>query len=72
MDSKLNINLMLCGRRIQVNIASINKSAKQEIEALLNTQDLDIKDILKAYIQKCQEHAELEDRLQHIISKMEL
>lgn len=72
MDSKLNINLMLSGRRIQVNIASINKSAKKEIEALLNTQDLDVKDILKAYIQKCQEHAELEDKLQNIIIKMEL
>lgn len=63
---------MLSGRRIQVNIASINKNAKKEIEALLNSQDVDVKDILKAYIQKCQEHAELEDKLQNIISKMEL
>ncbi|MGX2983672.1 hypothetical protein [Helicobacter sp. 23-1045] len=71
MDSKLNINLLISGKKIQVNIASINKRAKSEIENVLSARDVDVKDILKAYIQKCQEYAEMEDRLQDLIGKME-
>lgn len=72
MDSRLNIDLYLSGKKIQVNIVSINKKAKKEIESLLSKRDLDIKDILKAYIQKSQEYADLEDKLQHLIDKLEV
>lgn len=73
MDSRLSIDLYLSGKKIQVNIVCINERAKKEIEStLLSKRDLDIKDILKAYIQKSQEYADLEDRLQNLIDKMEL
>lgn len=72
MDSRLNIDLYLSGKKIQVNIISINKKAKKEIESLLSKRDLDIKDILKAYIQKSQEYADLEDKLQNLIDKLEV
>lgn len=72
MDSRLNIDLYLSGKKIQVNIVSINKKAKKEIESLLSKRDLDVKDILKAYIQKSQEYAELEDKLQNLIDKLEV
>lgn len=72
MDSRLNIDLYLSGKKIQVNIVCINKKAKKEIEALLSKRDLDVKDVLKAYIQKSQEYAELEDKLQNLIDKLEL
>ncbi len=71
MDSRLNIDLYLSGKKIQVNIVSINKKAKKEIESLLSKRDLDVKDILKAYIQKSQEYADLEDKLQNLIDKLE-
>ena len=67
MDSRLSLDLYLSGKKIQ-----INERAKKEIEATLAKRDLDIKDILKAYIQKSQEYADLEDRLQNLIDKMEL
>lgn len=70
MESKLNIDLYLSGKKIQVNIVCINKKAKKEIETLLSKRDLDVKDILKAYIQKSQEYAELEDKLQNLIDKL--
>lgn len=72
MDSRLNIDLYLSGKKIQVNIVSINKKAKKEIESLLSKRDLDVKDILKAYIQKSQEYADLEDKLQNLIDKLEV
>lgn len=72
MDSRLNIDLYLSGKKIQVNIISINKKAKKEIESLLSKRDLDVKDILKAYIQKSQEYADLEDKLQNLIDKLEV
>ncbi len=71
MDSRLNIDLYLGGKKIQVNIACININAKNEIELLLSKKNLDIKDILKAYIQKTQECAELEDNLADLIEKIE-
>lgn len=72
MDSRLSIDLYLSGKKIQINIVCINERAKKEIESTLLKRDLDIKDILKAYIQKSQEYADLEDRLQNLIDKMEL
>ena len=72
MDSRLSLDLYLSGKKIQINIVCINERAKKEIETTLAKRDLDIKDILKAYIQKSQEYADLEDRLQGIIDKMEL
>ena len=72
MDSRLSLDLYLSGKKIQINIVCINERAKKEIEATLAKRDLDIKDILKAYIQKSQEYADLEDRLQNLIDKMEL
>ncbi len=71
MDSRLKIDLYLAGKKMQVNIVCINEKAKREIESLLCARDLDIKDILKAYIQKSQEYAELEDKLQRLIDKIE-
>ena len=72
VDSRLSLDLYLSGKKIQINIVCINERAKKEIETTLAKRDLDIKDILKAYIQKSQEYADLEDRLQGIIDKMEL
>ena len=72
MDSRLSLDLYLSGKKIQINIVCINERAKKEIETTLAKRDLDIKDILKAYIQKSQEYADLEDRLQNLIDKMEL
>ena len=72
MDSRLSLDLYLSGKKIQINIVCINEKAKKEIETTLSKRDLDIKDILKAYIQKSQEYADLEDRLQNLIDKMEL
>ena len=72
VDSRLSLDLYLSGKKIQINIVCINERAKKEIETTLAKRDLDIKDILKAYIQKSQEYADLEDRLQNLIDKMEL
>ena len=72
MDSRLSLDLYLSGKKIQINIVCINERAKKEIETTLAKRDLDIKDILKAYIQKSQEYADLEDRMQNLIDKMEL
>lgn len=55
---------------MQINIACVNKNAKSEIESLLLKPNLDIKDILKAYIKKAQECAELEDELQNLVDKL--
>lgn len=57
---------------MQINISSINASAKEEVESFLSQRNLDLKDILKAYIQKSQDYAELEKSLENIVSKMEL
>ncbi len=71
MDSELRLDLVLNGKKIQINIASINKNAKKEIEELLLKPHLDIKEILKAYIKKSQEYAELEDKVQNILDKLD-
>lgn len=64
--ARLSLNLFLNGRKIQINIACISQCAKNEIESLLSKPNIDIKDILKAYIQKTQDYAELESRLESI------
>ncbi|RDU65206.1 hypothetical protein [Helicobacter sp. MIT 14-3879] len=71
MDSRLSIDLYIAGRKMQVNIACINSKAKDEIQSLLSQKNLDIKDILKAYIQKTQEYSELEQKLSTLIKKIE-
>ncbi|RAX55255.1 hypothetical protein CCY99_00720 [Helicobacter sp. 16-1353] len=71
MDSRLSVDLYLGGKKIQVNIACMNISAKNEIESLLLKPNLDIKDILKAYIQKTQEYAELEEEIKNLVYKLE-
>lgn len=71
MDSELSLDLVLNGKKMQVNIASINKNAKKEIESLLLKPHLDIKEILKAYIKKTQEYAELEDKIENILNKLD-
>lgn len=71
MDSRLSVDLYLGGKKIQVNIACMNAHAKVEIETLLSKPNLDVKDILKAYIKKTQECAELEDELKNLIYKLE-
>lgn len=49
----------------------MNASAKSEIEALLLKPNLDVKDILKAYIQKTQAYAELEEEIKNLTYKLE-
>lgn len=49
----------------------MNANAKNEIEDLLLKPNLDIKDILKAYIQKTQEYNELEEEIKKLIYKLE-
>lgn len=71
MDSRLSVDLYLGGKKIQVNIACMNANAKNEIEDLLLKPNLDIKDILKAYIQKTQEYNELEEEIKKLIYKLE-
>lgn len=72
MDSRLSIELHLNGKKMQVNIACINNEARDEIAAFLSQRNLDVKDILKAYIQKTQEYAELKEELAKITHKIEL
>ncbi|RDU58023.1 hypothetical protein [Helicobacter sp. MIT 99-5507] len=71
MDLGLRADLILNGKRIQISIECINKNAKSEVEALFAKQNLDIKDILKAYIKKAQEYAELEDKLRNLTNQLE-
>ena len=71
MDSELKADLMLNGKKIQISIECINKNAKIEVESLFSKPNLDIKDILKAYIKKTQEYAELEDRIEHLTNQLE-
>ena len=71
MDLDLRADLILNGKRIQVSIEYMNKNAKNEVESLFSKQNLDVKDILKAYIKKAQEYAELEDRLRKLIIQLE-
>ncbi|MDE6885533.1 MAG: hypothetical protein K2P17_00605 [Helicobacteraceae bacterium] len=72
MDSRLNIDLYLYGRKVQVNIACINENAKNEVESLLSKRNLDVKDILKAYIQKAQDYAELEEKISNLANKLDI
>ena len=71
MNLGLRADLVLNGKKIQVSIECINKNAKNEVESLLSKSDLDIKDILKAYIKKTQEYAELEDRIKNLTNQLE-
>lgn len=72
MDSKLSIELNLCGKRMQVNITCINDEAKDEISSTLSRRNIDIKDIIKAYIKKTQEYAELKEKLANLTQKIEM
>lgn len=65
------MSVYIASKKIQINIACINKNAKDEIENLLSQQNLDIKDILKAYIQKAQDYAELQGKIADLVLKME-
>lgn len=65
------MDLCLGGKKIQINIAYINPNAKKEVESLLSKHNLDIKDLLKAYIQKTQEYAELEKEISNLLAKLE-
>ena len=71
MNSELRADLILNGKKIQISIECINNNAKSEVESLLSKQNLDTKDILKAYIKKTQEYAELEDRLKKLTNQLE-
>ena len=71
MNSELRADLILNGKKIQISIECINKNANSEVESLLSKQNLDTKDILKAYIKKTQEYAELEDRLKKLTNQLE-
>lgn len=72
MDSKLNIEINICGKRMQINVACINNEAKNEISSTLSQRNIDIKDIIKAYILKTQEYAELKEKLENLTQKIEM
>ena len=61
----------LSSRKIKIDINNINANAKEEIESFLSQKNLDIKDILRAYIQKSQDHAELEIKIEKLIDKLD-
>lgn len=71
MDLDLSLDLVLNGKKMQINAACINKNAKDEIESLLLNPNLDIKELLKAYIQKTQECAEMQDKIQILLNKLD-
>lgn len=69
MDSRFEF--YLSSRKIKIDINNINANAKEEIESFLSQKNLDIKDILRAYIQKSQDHAELEIKIEKLIDKLD-
>lgn len=71
MDSRVSVELYLGGKKIKINVACMNESAQMEIESFLTRPNLDIKDILKAYIQKAQDYAELQDKITDLVIKLE-
>ncbi|MDE6979394.1 MAG: hypothetical protein K2O85_07500 [Helicobacter sp.] len=61
MAQKLITTIM--GRKYDVSLVQALPIVQEECE-WLNNSNIDIKDLLKAYIQKCQECAELESNLE--------
>lgn len=61
----------ISGSRIKININSINPIAKEEVESFLSQKNLGIKDILRAYIQKSQDFAELEQKIEKLLYKLD-
>lgn len=61
----------LSSRKIKIDVSNINPNAKEEIESFLLQKNLDVKDILRAYIQKSQDHAELEVKIEKLINKLD-
>lgn len=62
----------LSSRKIKIDVSNINPNAKEEIESFLLQKNLDVKDILRAYIQKSQDHSELEIKIEKLINKLDL
>ncbi len=68
MAQKLSIILM--GRRYDISLLEAH-SGVQEQCAWLHNGNIDIKDLLKAYIEKCQEYAELESQIENLSNQLE-
>ena len=62
----------LSSRKIKIDVSNINPNAKEEIESFLLQKNLDVKDILRAYIQKSQDYSELEIKIEKLINKLDL
>lgn len=58
---KLTTTLM--GRKYEVSLTQALPQVQEECE-WLNNANIDAKDLIKAYVQKCQECAELESSLE--------
>lgn len=63
MAQKLSTTLM--GRKYDVSLIQAHPKVQEECEWLHNNS-VDVKELLKAYIQKCQECAELESTLESL------
>lgn len=66
-----NLEFFISGNKIRISINNINPIAKEEVESFLSQKNLDIKDVLRAYIQKSQDFAELELKLEKILHKLD-
>lgn len=69
MSQKLTLYLL--GKRYDVSLKGMHERTHAELAWLSEVDNLDLKVLLKAYLEKCQECAEIQERLESLCEKLE-
>ncbi len=65
------LQITLCNRTFNISLNNLNKKAYSEICELLSSNNLDLLDLIRAYIANTQEKCELESKLEAMIDKIQ-
>lgn len=65
------IEITLSGRRFSISLNDFNEKAYNEIQTLFADKNLDLLDLMRAYIASVQEKCELESKLEAMIDKIQ-
>lgn len=72
MDTKIpaKLSVYLLGRHYEISTKGVSEGAYLKF-AWLENQNVDVKELLKAYLQKCQECAKMEESLERLCDEIE-
>lgn len=69
MPEKLSLSLL--GKRYEISLEGVHPRTHKEFAWLSERSTLDVKELLRAYLEKCQECAEMQEALEKICDKLD-